>query len=284
MNPDVMPYLRCPLCLDELAASDGGRPPRALRCPRGHSFDVAKQGYVNLGTGHTTHTGDTAEMIAARAEFLAEGHYDVIPAAIAQAAGDGDGLVVDAGSGTGHHLARVLDALPRAVGLALDVSKPALRRAARSHPRAAAVLCDVWGPLPLADGAAAVVLNVFAPRNGPEFRRILRPDGRLLVVTPDADHLTELVDALDLLRVDPEKPARTTASLGGWFEPVAETTHRRRLWLGRRQALTVAGMGPSAWHRDPAGLAARVANLPEPVAVTAAFRLTAYRPRRQAVA
>ncbi|HEU4421394.1 MAG TPA: methyltransferase domain-containing protein [Pilimelia sp.] len=280
MNADVTAYLRCPVCAGELAVAGGARPSRALCCPRGHSFDIARQGYAHLGTGRAVHSGDTAEMIAARAEFLAEGHYDVIPAAIADAAGDTGGLVVDAGSGTGHHLARVLDALPRAVGLALDVSKAALRRAARSHPRTAAVLCDTWGRLPLADGAAALVLNVFAPRNGPEFRRILRPDGRLFVVTPDADHLTELVDALDLLRVDPEKPARTAASLGDWFEPAGEGTHRRTLWLNRRQVRTVAGMGPSAWHREPAVLAERIARLPEPVAVTAAFRLTAYRPRR----
>ena len=63
----------------------------------------------------------------------------------------------------------------RAQGLAFDVTKPALRRAARAHPRVGAVLADTWGPLPLADGSADVLLNVFAPRNGPEMRRVLRP-------------------------------------------------------------------------------------------------------------
>jgi 23S rRNA (guanine745-N1)-methyltransferase len=59
-------------------------------------------------------------------------------------AGDGPGLVVDVGAGTGHHLAAVLDALTAHHGVALDVAKAAARRAARAHPRAAAVVCDVW--------------------------------------------------------------------------------------------------------------------------------------------
>ncbi|MBM0235782.1 23S rRNA methyltransferase, partial [Micromonospora sp. STR1_7] len=186
---------------------------------------------------------------------------------------------VDAGAGTGRYLAAVLAALPDAVGLALDVSKPALRRAARAHPRAAAALADTWQRLPLADGSTAVLLNVFAPRNGPEFHRVLDPAGTLLVVTPAADHLTELVDALDLLRVDPDKADRVAASLGKHFTPVSSTVHRAELALTRTEVATLVGMGPSAWHTDPGALAARVAALPEPVRVTVAVRLDAHRPR-----
>jgi 23S rRNA (guanine745-N1)-methyltransferase len=191
---------------------------------------------------------------------------------------DGPALVVDAGAGTGRQLAAVLDALPGAVGLAVDVSKPALRRAGRSHPRAAAALADTWRPLPLADASVALLLNVFAPRNGPEFRRVLRPDGALLVVTPAEDHLAELIGTLDLLRVDPGKADRVTGSLAGLFDPVATTEHRFHLALTRNEVRTLVGMGPSAWHTDPARLAARLVTLAEPVPVTAAVRLTAYRP------
>lgn len=187
--------------------------------------------------------------------------------------------MVDAGAGTGRYLGAVLAALPDAVGLALDVSKPALRRAARAHPRAAAALADTWQRLPLADASAAVLLNVFAPRNGPEFHRVLDPAGTLLVVTPAADHLTELVDALDLLRVDPDKADRVAASLGGHFTPVSSTVHRAELTLTRTEVATLVGMGPSAWHTDPGALAARLAALPEPVRVTVAVHLDAHRPR-----
>jgi len=266
MDAHVLANVRCPVCGEPLGAGQGG-----LRCPRGHSFDVARQGYVNLSTGRSPHTGDTADMVAARAEFLAAGHYDFISAALAEAARAAypGGLVLDAGAGTGRHLAAVLDALPAAPGLALDVSKPALRRAARAHPRAGAALCDTWGRLPVADGSAGLVLDVFAPRNGPEFRRVLRPGGALLVVTPEADHLAELVERLGLLQVDPEKAERVAASLAGHFALAAESILTRALTLSPEEAATLVGMGPSAWHTTPVVL-------PGPITVTASVRLGVY--------
>jgi 23S rRNA (guanine745-N1)-methyltransferase len=264
----ALPYLRCPVCEDPLARADA----RTLRCPRAHSFDIARQGYVNLTTGRMPHAGDTAEMIADRAAFLAAGHYDFIADALTKAAAGRDGLVVDAGTGTGTYLARVLDALPYAIGLGLDVAKPALRRAARCHPRAGAALADLWRPLPLADASAAVILDVFAPRNGPEFRRILRPDGALLVVTPAAEHLRELIDAYGLIRVDPDKADRVSDSLGPHFIGAATTTHRHSMRLTGAEVRTLIGMTPSARHVN-------LDDLPEDdLTVEAAVHLTTYRP------
>ncbi|MCW3815283.1 23S rRNA methyltransferase [Micromonospora sp. DR5-3] len=303
MDPRVLDRLRCPVCAEPLTETTAGTT-RALRCPRRHSFDFARQGYVNLLAGRTPHAGDSAEMVAARADFLAAGHYDTVATALAATAADvvdrvrsttpparraatdatqGDPgasypLVVDAGAGTGWYLAAVLAALPDAVGLALDVAKPALRRAARAHPRAAAALADTWQRLPLADASAAVLLNVFAPRNGPEFHRVLDPAGALLVVTPADDHLAELVAALDLLRVDPAKADRVAGSLGGHFTEESASVHRARLTLTRTEVATLVGMGPSAWHTDPARLAERIAALPEPAPVTLAVRLGVHRP------
>lgn len=114
MLQDIERYLACPHCAQALTRHE-----RALRCPAGHSFDLAKQGYVSLlaGDAHTG-TGDTAEMVAARADFLAAGHYRPIADALAEAAADADpeGLVADLGAGTGHYLAHVLDALPGRAG------------------------------------------------------------------------------------------------------------------------------------------------------------------------
>ena len=142
----AMPYLRCPVCDGTLARAGE----RTLRCPRGHSFDIARQGYASLTRRGTPHEGDSAAMIEDRAAFLAAGHYDFIAEALtgSVAAAEPAGLVVDAGTGTGFYLAHVLEALPGWSGLGLDVSKPALRRAARAHPRAAAVLADLWQPHP----------------------------------------------------------------------------------------------------------------------------------------
>jgi len=269
MIDGALPYLRCPVCEENLAGSGE----RRLHCPRGHSYDIARQGYVNLTRGRTPHSGDSAGMVEARAAFLAAGHYAFITAALAAAARPAAGPVVDAGTGTGHYLSGVLDALPGTVGIGLDVSKPALRRAARAHPRAAAVLADLWQPLPIADHAAGLLLNVFAPRNGPEFHRILHPDGRLLVVTPAADHLRELIGSYRLIRVDPDKAHRVGRSLGRHFAVTGTETHRARLRLSGGELRTLIGMTPSARHVDPAGLPDAEAE------VTAAVDVTGYRPR-----
>ena len=272
MLAEVVPYLRCPVCGADLAPAGGG-----LVCARGHSFNQARQGYVDLTAGPVRHPGDSAEMVAARAAFLAAGHYGFISTGLAAAGQEaGPGLVVDVGAGTGAHLGAVLDARPDPLGLAVDVSRYALRRAARSHPRAAAVRADAWAGLPLRDGSARLLLDVFAPRHGAEFARVLCADGLLLVVTPEPDHLVELVTALDLLRVDPSKEDRLAAGLSPWFATVSSTPLCRSLSLDHEAISVLVGMGPSAGHADPEELAARVAGLPVPMEVTASVRLSRY--------
>ena len=264
MIDGALPYLRCPVCGQPLETAG-----QALRCPAGHSFDMAKQGYADLTAGRMPHVGDTAAMVADRVAFLGAGHYDFIADALAGFAPDG--LVVDAGTGTGNYLARVLTAAPAAVGLGLDVSKPALRRAARAHPRGAAVLADLWRPLPIADGVASLILNVFAPRNGAEFRRVLRPGGVLVVVTPAPDHLSELVTAHGLIQVDPDKAARVSEALGGCFAVRSTRSLRQPMTLTAAEAGTLIGMTPSARH-------VRADSLPGgAVSVTAAVDVTVYR-------
>lgn len=266
MNDAVLPYLRCPNCSSRLAA-DG---PAAVRCARGHAFDVARQGYLTLTAGRTPHVGDSADMVADRAAFLDAGHYDDIAAAIAGAVGVTDGLVVDAGTGTGFYLARLLDANPAALGLGIDVSKPALRRAARAHPRAAAVRADLWRPVPVADAAATAILNVFAPRNGPEFHRILAPDGVLVVVTPAAGHLRELIDVYGLMQVDPAKSDRVQASLGDRFVPGPSRRVTRTMRLTGVEVRTLIGMTPNARHGS--------VDAPSGAEVTAAVDVTTWHP------
>ncbi len=266
MNDAVLPYLRCPNCSSPVSAAG----PRVVTCARGHRFDVARQGYLTLTAGRAPHSGDSAAMVADREAFLTAGHYGFVADALAAAVPDTPGLVLDAGTGTGYYLARVLTDRPYAVGLGLDVSKPALRRAARAHPRAAAVLADLWRRLPVADGSAAVILNVFAPRNGAEFHRVLTDDGVLVVVTPAADHLAELIDAYGLLRVDPDKADRVRNRLGDRFVHERTITVRRTLALTDAEVATLIGMTPSARHGSSPELSGGH--------VTAAVDITTWRP------
>lgn len=272
--PDaVVRALRCSVCT-ACVALDG----RALRCERGHSFDLARQGYANLLHAKVpSGTADTAEMVAARVEFLASGHYSELAAAVAGHAATAEGgLVLDAGAGTGYYLAQVLDRLPSASGLALDVSATALRRAARAHTRLGAVVWNLWEPWPVASGSASVVLNVFAPRNGPEFRRVLRPGGVLIVVSPRADHLRELASVVDVLEVDRRKEERLEERLAEHFERVGSQEHGTRLVLSPGDVRRAVMMGPSAHH--PRRLE-RLGEVTEPLTVTASCLISVYRPR-----
>ena len=128
--PDgAVALLACPVCGDPLTVVPDGS---ALRCPAGHSFDRARQGYLPLlPPGHRAPSGDSAEMVADRVAFLDAGHYAGLTAALADAVVvDGSpASLLDLGGGTGHHLAGVLDRLPSAVGVVLDSSRSAARRA-----------------------------------------------------------------------------------------------------------------------------------------------------------
>lgn len=275
---DVIACLACPLCAAAFRRRGG-----SLRCENGHAFDIARQGYASLlpGDAHTG-TADTAEMVSARETFLAAGHYDAVMRLVADAAASAPakaagGCVLDVGAGTGYYLAAVLERLPDASGVALDLSKQAARRAVRAHPRIGAVVADTWSALPIRDGAAAVVLDVFAPRNASEFRRVLAPEGLLVVVTPTERHLREIVEPMGLLTVDERKAQRVDEQLGGLFECVGETPIEVQVELTHADLRSLAGMGPSARHVSPEETRRRVEALPEPLAVTVSVVVARYR-------
>jgi 23S rRNA (guanine745-N1)-methyltransferase len=267
----VLDCLACPYCGLSLSEVDG-----SVRCPRRHSFDLARQGYATLlPAGARGPGGDNAAMVAARAAFLGAGHYAPLTAAVVAAVGADPGPVLDVGAGTGHHLAAVLDAAPDAVGIALDASRYAARRAARAHSRLGAVVADAWAGLPVRSGAVGAVLDVFSPRNGAETARVLRPAGLLVVVTPGPDHLAGLVDVLGGVQVDAAKDSRLAAALEPHLRPVDRSEHRWELALSHADAVRAVAMGPSARHLTD--LDARVGGRPEPIRATASIVVSRYR-------
>ncbi len=261
--------LACPVCHGDL-----DRAGRAWRCAENHSFDVARQGYVNLAARGAA-AGDDAAMVEARAEFLAGGWFDPLTAALTEAVADAPaGPVADLGAGTGHHLAA---AVGDRAGVAMDASVYAARRAARAHPSVGAVVADTWGWLPLRDGAATVVMVVFAPRGGAEIARVLAPGGTLVVAAAADTHLAELAAPLGLLAVDPHKHERLRDALAPHLEPLDTRELRWPMTLDHTAAAALAAMGPSARHIDDASLTRRIAALPDRVPVTGAVTLSRWR-------
>jgi 23S rRNA (guanine745-N1)-methyltransferase len=286
----VAPHVRCPVCAGPVLVGDD-----QVTCGRGHSFNIARQGYVSLTSGRGgPGTGDSAAMVLAREAFLGAGHYRPVADALSALAAEclatrglatrglatradlgGPGLVLDLAGGTGYYLALVLDALDDRLGACVDLSAPALRRAARAHPRAAALGADAWGHLPLADESAALVLSVFGPRNPAEIRRVLSPDGTLIVATPGPDHHAELRRSLGLIGIDERKSERLAEAYGD-YASTAVANVRYQLRLGHADLTHLVAMGPSARHIGADELAARVAALPAPVTVTVDVEVRSY--------
>lgn len=275
---DVVDLLACPICADGFTLTPDQR---SVVCASGHTYDLARQGYLNLLGGQQPRNADSKPMVAARDAFLSAGHYGAIAERLSSLAARDthDDVVLDAGGGTGYYLAAVLAATSGARGLSVDVSVPACRRAAHAHPRAGAVVADVWKRLPVLDGVADVALSVFAPRNAEEFARVLSPTGRLIVVHPDDDHLAELRGPLDLISIEAGKSARIDAGLGVLFTCAERTPLRVSVTMDRPALREVVAMGPNAFHLTATQIDAGLASLAEPLRVTVSVSISLWTPR-----
>lgn len=282
--------LLCPVCRNSLGFGGGGR--RTLVCSAGHSFDPARQGYFNFLVGKgTVFEADAADMVAARFDFLSAGHYRALAAAVADLCvpalarrlHGSAATVLDAGTGTGHYLRALLDRAHSdgtpVAAIGLDISKFALRRAAKMNPEAVNLACDIWQPLPVADNAVDAVIVVFAPRNAAEFARVLRPGGRLIVVTPRPGHLGEIAEQTGMLAIEPAKDERLAASLEGRFGAVTARDLDIQLALTPDDAARLALMGPAGHHLDRAALASLAAKLPARTDASALFRISVFERR-----
>lgn len=195
-----MTIFRCPNCGGPLA-----REPHRLACPAGHSFDLAKSGYVNLllshGAGPKRH-GDDKRMVKARSTFLQKGHYAPMRQELLRqglAAASENMVVLDAGCGEGYYTAALAKTLreqglcPHVAGI--DISKEALQEAAKRDRQSEYAVASCFH-LPVGDGSIDLLLSVFAPYCGEEFLRVLRPGGSFLMVIPLENHLYGLKQAI----------------------------------------------------------------------------------------
>lgn len=250
----------------------------------GHSYDVAKQGYVTLASGAgIAHSGDSPEMVASREAFLSRGHFapfvetvterviDALPVDLARP------TLLEVGAGTGYYLAHTLDAVEGARGVGLDISVPAAKQLAKAHSQIGAVVADVWDGLPVRDRSINVITVIFAPRNPAEFARVLADGGEVIVLTPQLGHLDELREPLGILGVEEGKVDRMLEQAAGHLELAGHESIEFPMNLDRESIAAQVGMSPSARHLDPEVLAERVARLPETMTVTARAQLTRLR-------
>ncbi|AGF72136.1 methyltransferase domain-containing protein [Corynebacterium halotolerans] len=252
----------------------------------GHSYDVARQGYVTLAGGAgLRHEGDDMSMINDRETFLSRGHFAPFVEAVtssvhdslddAEVPDDAHPVILEVGAGTGYYLAHTLDDVIGSRGVGLDVSVHAARHLAKCHPRVGAVAADVWARLPLRDASVDVITVVFAPRNAAEFARVLKPGGQVIVLAADRGHLAELRDPLGIIDVEEGKVDRLIEQAAGHLRPVGGSEYIEfAMNLDRDSIAAQIGMSPSARHIPAPELAERIASLPETMTVTARAGIT----------
>ena len=253
-----------------------------FRCVRGHAYDVARRGYVNLlqpQDRKSAEPGDSRDAVEARARLLAAGigatTIDAIVERAARLPLTGPPVVVDLGSGTGETLARL--ARTREVcGVGVDLSSAAASHAARHCPGITWVVANVDRGVPLLDASADLVVSVHARRNPSECARILRPSGFLLVAIPAPDDLIELRTAVQGEPRTRDRADPLIVDHQAVFDVVERSTASARLTLGREALLRLLR---STYRGERLRQSARAGAL-ESLTVTFASELVLFSPRR----
>jgi len=212
---------------------------RAWVCASGHSYDIARSGYVNLlqpQDRRSPDAGDSREAVEARAALIARGAgRATIDAVVAQAQAlglAGTPVVLELGSGSGETLARLAEMMP-VHGVGLDLSVAAATFAARRHPGLTWIVANADRRLPLLDHGVDLAISVHARRNPSECQRVLRPGGHLIVAVPAPDDLIELREAVQGEGLTRERVSGVVTEHAACFEEVARAESRQQLPLDR---------------------------------------------------
>ena len=185
----------CPVCSSGLRRNE-----RVFSCDNGHAFDIAKSGYVNLllskHAGKTVH-GDNKLMLKARRDFLEKGYYQPLRDAVCDAAVSvyEHGAVLDTGCGEGYYTSALAERF-RSAGKApaiagTDISKIAVEMASKRGDDISYAAASSFA-LPIADSSCGLLMTIFSPYCGEEFRRVLFHGGYMVMVIPGAEHLWEM--------------------------------------------------------------------------------------------
>lgn len=252
----MIPF-HCPLCGLAL-----GPVPGSLKCEKGHTFDLAREGYCNLllvQQKASLDPGDNKEMVEARRRFLAAGHFAPIAGKLAEqvrALKLDAPRILDAGCGDGYYTAELKKSLPGSELAGIDISKWAVKAAAKCHKEIAWAVASSK-QLPFAPNSLDLVLCLFGFPFWESFRTVLKAKGHVLLVDPAPAHLLELreriykeVKATDLsgiegalaagFRLESEEQLDFTVTLEGSSaiaDLLAMTPHGYRIKAEARAAL-----------------------------------------------
>jgi len=195
MNEDILytfengsKYFRCPICKGKVQLKK-----QSLVCANNHSFDIAKQGYINYIMGKKQFKNYDKESFESRKAILDKGYYSHILDALVETIKGFERCtsILDVGCGEGYYARKIVEATDKDV-IAFDISKDSVQIAARNDStHGVAWFVGDLSQLPIKDNTIDCLLNIFTPANYHEFNRVLRKGGYLIKVVPGADHLKE---------------------------------------------------------------------------------------------
>lgn len=189
-----MSIMICPVCGQALEREN-----RIRRCENRHSYDIAKEGYVNLLSARRSGDaiGDNREMALSRRDFLNKGYYQPLAQAVtdclSEYSSDGD-VVLDICCGEGYYTAYAAERLDRRF-YGFDLSKNMVRLAAKRKAPAEFFVANI-ASIPIADGSVKAAFHLFAPFHAAQFGRVIADDGVILTAIPGRDHLYGLKEIL----------------------------------------------------------------------------------------
>ena len=249
--------ITCPVCrcvLDQHA--------KAWSCANRHSFDVAREGYVNLLLAQQKNSpapGDSAESLQARRAFLDAGHYAPLREALRSLARElGARRILDLGCGEGYYTSALIDAdRERDAGSAaevagLDIAKPAIQLAAKRYRGLSGLtwLVGSGASLPFADQSLDLVTQLFTQLHASELRRVIAPTGHLVIVTPGPEHLWSLRAGL-FETVQAHEPEKFLGELGDGFTLDHRLDISNELDLDQQSLRSLLAMTPYVWKARP---------------------------------
>ena len=241
-----MNLLMCPVCRQVLQLHA-----RTWRCASNHSYDVAKQGYVNLHVvqhKHSKNPGDTPASVQARRAFLSAGHYAPLQQVVVQKIRTlRIENLLDIGCGEGYYTAAMQGEVLQCVGV--DIAKNAVQVAAKLNPAVTWVV-GTGATLPVLDQSIDICTSLFSPIPKDEILRALKPKGYLLVVTPAPEHLYALREAL-FDEVKPHQPNKFVEQLQSDFELILQQHVESQFDLDQDQLKNLIAMTPYAYKAKP---------------------------------
>lgn len=244
----VEDILRCPVCGVSMSVSNG-----ELKCGTGHSFDIARQGYVNFLTNKTfIKNADTAAMIGARQQMHARPFFQDLARQISDICEEVSqrspaATVIEPGGGSGFYANAVIRRVDAARAVSFDISAHAAKVCAQQSERVAVVVADVWQKWPFADDSADVVLSVFSPRNFIETERVMKTGAVLILVTPENDHFAEMRTKFNALGIQGHKNEKIAALLEN-FTNVHQSVHKSTELLEGSEMYNSLLSGPNGHH------------------------------------